>query len=90
MNTSNTSFKAQIGQIIMAKDFGNLESDYIVGEVTYVNSTGVVEGIILERVVDFEDVTGEYDDGFFSTFQNGSLLTDNTFGDRLSQMHLWA
>lgn len=85
-----TSFKAQIGQIIMSKDFGNLESDYIVGEVTYVNSTGAVEGIILERVMDFEDVTGEYDDGFFSTVQNGSSITDDIFGDRLSEMELWA
>ena len=74
----------QIGQIIKAKDFGHLDSDYIIGEITYVSSTGFIEGIIERRVMNNIDVTGVYDDGYFTTVQNGRTMMDREDEPRLS------
>ena len=74
----------QVGQIIKAKDFGHLDSDYIIGEITYVNSNGFIEGIIERRVMNNIDVTGVYDDGYFTTVQNGRTMMDREDEPRLS------
>ena len=74
----------QVGQIIKAKDFGHLDSDYIIGEITYVNSHGFIEGIIERRVMNNIDVTGVYDDGYFTTVQNGRTMMDREDEPRLS------
>ena len=77
-------YQATIGQVIKAKDFGNMEFDYIIGEVTATSSDGSIEGTITTRVMDNKDVTGEYDDGYFNTVQNGSSLMDDVFGARIT------
>jgi len=74
----------QVGQIIKARDFGHLDSDYIIGEITYVSSTGFIEGIIERRVMNNIDVTGQYDDGYFTTVQNGRTMMDREDEPRLS------
>ena len=74
----------QVGQIIKAKDFGHLDSDYIIGEITYVSSTGFIEGLIERRVMNNVDVTGQYDDGYFTTVQNGRTMMDREDEPRLS------
>ena len=74
----------QVGQIIKARDFGHLDSDYIIGEITYVSSTGFIEGIIERRVMNNIDVTGVYDDGYFTTVQNGRTMMDREDEPRLS------
>jgi len=77
-------YQATIGQIIKSKDFGHMETDYIIGEVTATSSDGNIEGILIRRFMEGEDVTGMYDDGFFCTVQNGMSLFDDVFGPRLS------
>jgi len=72
------------GQTIKTKDFGHLESDYIIGTVDRVSCTGEIFGTVIKRVMDNEDVTGKYDDGSFSTVQNGSSFMDDAMGDRIS------
>ena len=74
----------QVGQIIKARDFGHLDSDYIIGEITYVSSTGFIEGLIERRVMNNVDVTGQYDDGYFTTVQNGRTMMDREDEPRLS------
>jgi len=74
----------QVGQIIKARDFGHLDSDYIIGEITYVSSTGFIEGLIERRVMNNVDVTGQYDDGYFTTVQNGLTMMDRESEPRLS------
>jgi hypothetical protein len=74
----------QVGDIIKAKDFGHLDTDYIIGEITYVSSTGFIEGIIQQRIMQNEDFTGMYDDGYFTTVQNGLTMMDREEEPRLS------
>jgi len=74
----------QVGQVIKAKDFGQLDTDYIIGEITYVNSNGFIEGIIKKRIMQDRDVTGVYDDGYFTTVQNGCTMMDRESEPRLS------
>jgi len=74
----------QVGDIIKAKDFGHLDTDYILGEITYVASNGMIEGIIKKRVMQNQDFTGVYDDGYFTTVQNGGTMMDREEEPRLS------
>ena len=82
--------QVQVGQIVKALDFGIRGDGYIIGEVTYTNSIGEIEGKVIQRVVDNKDVTGVYDDGFFTTYQNGECFTDTSMGPRLSVMDVAA
>ena len=77
----------QIGQTIKARDFGHIDSDYIIGEITYVSSTGMIEGIIEHRIIDNVDVTGQYDDGYFTTVQNGYTMMDRESEPRLTALY---
>ena len=80
------------GQIIKALDFGHIMDSYITAEVTSTNSLGEVEGTIISRFEDGKDVTAFYSDpttpyydgGVLYTLQNGTSMSDNIFGDRLS------
>jgi len=80
----------QVGQIIKARDFGHLDTDYIIGEITYVSSTGFIEGIIEKRVMNNVDVTGQYDDGYFTTVQNGRTMMDRIEEPRLSNVSVFS
>jgi len=76
--------KVQVGNLIKALDFGAHSDSYIVGTVTFTHEgSGRVEGTIIKRVIDDKDVTGEYDDGTFSTYQNGESILDKSMGSRL-------
>lgn len=77
----------QIGQTIKARDFGHIDSDYIIGEITYVSSTGYIEGIIEQRFMNNVDVTGQYDDGYFTTVQNGRTMMDRESHPRLTALY---
>jgi|TARA_B110000908_G_scaffold62120_1_gene75364 hypothetical protein len=77
----------QIGQMIKARDFGHIDSDYIIGEITYVSSTGYIEGIIEQRFMNNVDVTGQYDDGYFTTVQNGRTMMDRESHPRLTALY---
>ena len=79
-------YQVTVGQIIKAKDFGLSEFDYIIGEVTYTSSDGIIECILINRIMDNKDVTGEYDDGYFSTVQNGCTMQDKIMGPRISSI----
>jgi hypothetical protein len=84
------NLEMQVGMIIKAKDFGHLDSDFIIGEITYVSSTGMIEGMITKRVMDNKDVTGLYDDGFFTTVQNGKTIMDRPEEPRLSEVSVFS
>ena len=81
-----TNIEMQVGMIIKAKDFGHLDTDYIVGKVVYVNQGGEIQGIIQKRVVDSVDVTADWIDERFGTVQNGVSTMDQDDEPRLSLM----
>tara|TARA_B110000483_G_scaffold179484_2_gene212250 strand:+ start:31 stop:318 length:288 start_codon:yes stop_codon:yes gene_type:complete len=79
-----TNIEMQVGMIIKAKDFGHLDTDYIVGKVVYVNQGGEIQGIIQKRVIDSVDVTADWIDQRFGTVQNGISTMDQDDEPRLS------
>ena len=79
-----TNIEMQVGMIIKAKDFGHLDTDYIVGKVVYVNQGGEIQGIIQKRVIDSVDVTADWIDERFGTVQNGISTMDQDDEPRLS------
>jgi len=84
------NLEMQVGDIIKAKDFGHIDSDYIIGEITYVSSTGFIEGIIQSRMMSDADVTGMHDDGYFTTVQNGRTMMDRPENPRLSLVSVFS
>ena len=81
-----TNIEMQVGMIIKAKDFGHLDTDYIVGKVVYVNQGGEIQGIIQKRIIDSVDVTADWIDQRFGTVQNGVSTMDQDDEPRLSLM----
>jgi hypothetical protein len=83
-NTDIANVEMQVGMIIKAKDFGHLDTDYIIGKVVYVNQGGEIQGIIQKRVIDSVDVTTDWIDQRFGTVQNGISTMDQDDEPRLS------
>jgi|TARA_B110000305_G_C18778957_1_gene333069 hypothetical protein len=83
-NTDIANVEMQVGMIIKAKDFGHLDTDYIIGKVVYVNQGGEIQGIIQKRVIDSVDVTADWIDERFGTVQNGISTMDQDDEPRLS------
>ena len=80
----DNTFQAEVGQIIKSKDFGHIESDYIIGKVIDITSYGMIHADIIQRVSDNKDITGKYDDESFTTRQNGEYHLDIVTGPRIS------
>jgi hypothetical protein len=83
-NTDIANVEMQVGMIIKAKDFGHLDTDYIIGKVVYANQGGEIQGIIQKRVIDSVDVTADWIDQRFGTVQNGISTMDQDDEPRLS------
>ncbi len=79
-------FQAQVGQTIRSYDFNadlhDRCADYIEG-VVIATEGEMIKAVMYSRVMDGDECVDDYEDKTFTTAQNGSMMLDDSHGDRI-------